>query len=220
MRSYELRKALEIAKNFHRHICPFLALGIKASAVAMEEIGVKGLGEDESIEEDVLAIVECNNCFADGVQIATGCTFGNNTLVYHDLGKNALTLVRRSDWRGVRVYIDAEKLTEKYFPKEADKLFEKVVTKRQGSEEDRRRLSQMWEEIGYRMLEIPKEEFKIEKLRIEEIEQAPIFKSVRCVSCGELAMKTRIAHVGEKPYCLKCAGRKYYAVIGRGIIEV
>jgi formylmethanofuran dehydrogenase subunit E len=174
----------------------------------------------ESIEEDILAVVECNNCFADGVQIATGCTFGNNTLIYHDLGKNALTLVRRSSWEGVRVYIDAEKLTENHFPKEATELFEKVVTKRRGDEEDRKRLSQMWEEIGYKMLEIPKEEFKIERVRIEPVEQAPIFKSVRCTSCGELAMKTRIVYIDEKPYCLKCAGEKYYAVIGRGIIEM
>lgn len=185
----------------------------------MEEMGVGRLGEDESIGEDVLAIVECNNCFADGVQVATGCTFGNNALIYHDLGKNALILVRRGDWEGVRVYIDAEKVTKKYFPKEAEELFKKVVTRREGDEEDRKLLSQLWEEIGYKMLEIPKEDFKIEKVKVVKIDQAPIFESVRCSSCGELAMKTRVI-IDEEPYCLKCAKRSYRAVVGEGIVEV
>jgi len=28
-------------------------------------------GEKETIGEEILAIVECNNCFTDGVQVAT-----------------------------------------------------------------------------------------------------------------------------------------------------
>lgn len=216
----KLLQVLEKAKEFHGHLCPFLALGVKASMIAMDEVGVQRLDVNKSIEESVIAIVECNNCFVDGVQVATGCTFGNNSLIYFDLGKNALSLVKRGSWEGVRIYIDAENLRERYFSKEAIELFEKVVVKRQGDEEDRQRLSQLWEEIGYKMLELPKEEFKVEIVKIEQIEQAPIFKSVRCSSCNELVMETRVIYVNEEPYCLKCAGKSYYAVIGRGIVEM
>jgi len=216
----DLKLCLEQAKIFHGHICPFLALGIRASKIAMEEMGINRISSKESIGEDILAIVECNNCFSDGVQIATGCTFGNNSLVYHDLGKNALTILKRGDWNGTRVYIDYEKIRERYFSQESLYLFEKVIVRRNGCEEDRRRLSKIWEGIGYRMLEVPKEEFKIERVRVSAIEQAPIFKSVRCTSCGELAMETRVTYIDKKPFCLKCAGEKYHAVIGRGIIEV
>ena len=215
-----LRDLLETAKYFHGHICPFLALGIKASTIAMSELGVGRLSSDESVEESILAIVECNNCFADGVQVATGCTLGNNCLIYIDLGKNAVTVVRRGSWEGVRVYIDAEKLMEKYFPKEVLDLFERVIVRREGNREDVKALSRSWEELGYKMLEIPDEEFKIEKVKVTPIERAPIFKSIRCESCGELAMATRIVHISGKPYCLKCAGRQYHAVIGRGIVEL
>src|SRR5664280_2902492 len=45
--------------------------------------------------EEVVAIVECNNCFTDGIQVVTGCTFGNNALIYKDLSKTAVTVARR-----------------------------------------------------------------------------------------------------------------------------
>jgi len=215
-----LQEILERAKEFHGHLCPFVALGVKASIIAMDEIGVQRLDVNKSIEESVIAVVECNNCFVDGVQVTIGCTLGNNSLIYFDLGKNALSLVKRNSWKGVRVYIDAENLRERYFSKEAIELFEKVIVKRQGDEEDRQRLSQLWEEIGYKMLKIPKEEFKVERVKIEQIEQAPIFKSVRCSSCNELVMETRVVYVSEGPYCLSCAGKSYHAVIGRGIVEI
>ncbi|MEM4616622.1 MAG: FmdE family protein [Archaeoglobaceae archaeon] len=209
----DLAKLLTKAKDFHGHICPFLAVGVRISTIAMDELGIQR-DEDATIGEEILAIVECNNCLTDGVQVATGCTLGNNSLIYLDIGKNALTLVRRSDWNGVRIYVDAEKLREKYFDKEALELFEKVIVKRQGSVEDYKKLSTLWERIGWEMLEIPKEEFKIERVKVEPIERAPIFENRRCKNCGENAMATRV----RDGLCLKCAG-DYYAVVGRGIVK-
>lgn len=211
---------IEKLRDFHGHICPFLILGARASILAMEHLGVKKLGVYESIGEDLLAIVECNNCFADGVQVVTGCTFGNNSLIYFDLGKNAVTLVKRGSWDGVRVYIDAERLRERYFPKSALELFNKVVVKRSESEEERKLLLKMWEEIGYKMLEIPESEFKIERVKVQPIERAPIFGNVRCCKCGELVMASRAVRISGRDYCLRCAGKPYYAVIGRGIVKL
>ncbi len=204
---------LEKAKEFHGHLCPFVALGVKASIIAMDEIGVQRSDENKSIGEDIIAIVECNNCFVDGVQVATGCAFGNNSLIYFDLGKNALSLVKRGEWEGVRIYIDADKIN-KYFSREANELFEKVVVKRQGDEEDRRRMAQLWEEIAYKMLDVPKEDFKVEKVKVEPIEQAPIFKNVRCSSCNEFVMEVKAVFVDEKPYCLKCAVKTTMLLLG------
>jgi len=93
------------------------------------------------------------------------------------------------------------------------------VVKRCGSEEEWRRLSELWEELGIKMLYLPEDDFKIEFVKVPEIERAPIFNSVRCTSCGELVMEIRSVNVSGKPYCLKCAGERYYAVIGRGIVE-
>lgn len=208
---------IDKAKELHGHVCPFLVLGLRASEIAMRRLGVRKVGESETVGEEVLAIVECNNCFADGVQVATGCTFGNNCLIYLDIGKNALTLVRRGDWKGVRVYIDSEKLSRKYFKKEAWELFEKVVKKREGTAEDAERLRKMWAEIGYAMSNLSEEEFKIEEVSVKEIERAPMFESLRCEKCGELAMITRIKFLDGKALCLSCLG-ECEAVVGRGIV--
>lgn len=212
------KELIEKARMFHGHVCPFLVLGLRASEIAMKKLGLKKSGVVETVREDVLAIVEVNNCFADGVQVATGCTFGNNSLVYIDLGKNALTLLKRGEERGVRVYIDAEELRKKYFSKEVHELFEKVVVRREGSEEEIHELQKLWEEIGYMMAEIPEDEFVIHEVEIvREVERAPIFESIRCSRCGELVMSARVVYVDDEPLCLACAGRTLNAVVGRGI---
>ena len=55
--------------------------------------------------EELIAIVETNNCFSDGVQVVTGCTFGNNGLIYKDLGKTAVTVAKR-DGTAIRIVLD------------------------------------------------------------------------------------------------------------------
>jgi len=215
----KVEEVLEYAREFHGHVCPYLALGIRASIVAMEELGVKRLDHSSSVDESILAIVEVNSCFTDGVQVTTGCTLGNNSLIYLDLGKTALTLMKRSNWEGVRVYIDAERL-EKYYPPEAKELFKRVVRERKGTSEDQKRLRELWESLAKTMLNLPKEEFKIERVKVPPIEQAPIFESIRCSECGELAMSRRIVYINEKPLCYNCAKEEYHAVIGRGIVKL
>lgn len=215
----KVEEILEYARQFHGHVCPYLALGIRASLIAMEELGVGRVDHSESVDESILAIVEINSCFTDGVQVTTGCTLGNNSLIYWDLGKTALTLVKRSTWEGVRVYADAEKL-RKHYPSDAVELFTKVVRERKGTPEERKRLWELWEEAARTMLKLPKDEFKIEKVRVSPVEQAPIFESVRCAKCNELVMSTRTVSFDGEQVCLRCAGERYYAVIGRGIVEV
>ena len=215
------RELVEKARDLHGHICPFLVLGLRMSEIAMERLGVGRAGVAETVGEEVIAVVEVNNCLVDGVQIATGCSFGNNSLVYLDLGKNALALFKRGSRRGVRVYIDAEKIRSRYFDERAVRLFEKVVVERRGSREEVEELERLWEEIGYRMAEIPEEEFTIQEVElVDEIERAPIFKSLRCSKCGELVAEPRTVRVGDRVLCLACAGRSIDAVIGRGIVKI
>ncbi|RLB03497.1 MAG: formylmethanofuran dehydrogenase [Deltaproteobacteria bacterium] len=220
IRRGDLKGLLAAAKEFHGHICPYVAIGIRASLIGMERLGVSRLNFEESIEERIMAIVECNNCFLDGVQIATGCTVGNNSMVYLDLGKNALTLVKRKDWEGVRIYVDSDAIRDRYFPEEALALFDKVVVRREGTPEEVSTLNEKWEQIGYTMLELPEDEFQVQSVKVAPLEPAPIFRSVRCSSCGELTMEIRVVHVEGRPYCLRCAKRSFHAVIGRGIEEM
>lgn len=221
LRQGNLYGLLEMAGEFHGHICPYLALGVKASAVGLRLLGSARAGISESISESLLAIVECNNCFTDGVQVASGCTLGNNSLIYWDLGKTAVTLVRRETWDAVRLCLDDEKLRELVFSPEAEALFQKVVVQRAGTEEDVEQLNRLWSDIGYRVLDVPETIFHIRRFTLEPIEQAPIFASKRCAACGESVMEIRAVSCADgKAYCLQCAGEPYYAVIGRGITRM
>lgn len=57
--------------------------------------------------EEVIAIVETNNCFNDGTQVITGCSFGNNALIYKDVGKTEVTVAKR-DGSDIRTALDSD----------------------------------------------------------------------------------------------------------------
>ena len=75
------------AAQMHGHYCSGLAMGVMAAVYAMRYLGEM---------KDLTAIVETKNCFVDGVQWVTGCTFGNNALIYKEIGETALTLSCRN----------------------------------------------------------------------------------------------------------------------------
>jgi formylmethanofuran dehydrogenase subunit E len=207
----DLSKLLRMTGTLHGHFCPFSAIGVKAAVRGVRELGVRSAGMEE-----VVAIVETNNCFSDGVQFVTGCSFGNNALIYRDYGKTAFTLARRSG-DAVRISVRAERVMEERSP-EAAQLFESVVVQRSGTEADRERLSKLWKELSFKILDLPDEEvFDIKRVTIEVPAYARIFASVRCSVCGEDVMEPRARVKDAKPVCIPCAGQEYYQLAGDGI---
>jgi formylmethanofuran dehydrogenase subunit E len=207
----DLPKLLTLTGMLHGHFCPFSAMGVKASVRAVKELDVKSTGMEE-----VVAIVETNNCFSDGVQFVTGCSFGNNALIYRDYGKTAFTLARRSG-DAVRISLRADRMMEERSP-EATQLFEKVVVKRSGTEAEREQLRELWKELSFRILGIPDEEvFDIRKMTIKVPAYARIFANVNCSVCGENVMEPRARMKDGKPVCIPCVGHEYYQLDGDGI---
>jgi formylmethanofuran dehydrogenase subunit E len=82
-----------------------MPLGFRAGVAALE-----ALGAERELNMAKLAFVETASghaagCFADGVQMATGCTFGKGLIERTQYGKWALTLVDRGTGKAVRVTI-------------------------------------------------------------------------------------------------------------------
>lgn len=209
-----LRGLLYKAGELHGHLCSHLAYGVKAGYIAMRELGVKSRGM-----EDIIAIIETNNCFSDGVQMVTGCSFGNNALIYRDFGKTAVTVAKR-DGTAMRIALNPnfEDSREKEYP-EAYKLFDKIVAKREkATPEEHKRLMQLFAEKATEELDRPADEMFITKrLKITVPKYAPIFDSVRCSICGENIMKSRaVSHNGEH-FCIPCSHQGYYLMDGYGI---
>jgi len=205
-----LRKAGEL----HGHWCNYLAYGVKAGCYGIKQMGVTNTGMEE-----IIAIVETNNCFSDGIQMVTGCSFGNNSLVYRDLGKTAVTITRR-DGQAIRIALDPdfEDSRGQEYP-EAYTLFEKLIARREpGEPEEFARMMQLFADMSMRELSVPIETmFRITKLTIDIPGYAPIFESKKCVACGENVVATRLIEKEGKCLCLGCLGAEHGIVTGAGI---
>ena len=208
----DLPKLLRMTAQLHGHFCPFVAIGVKAAVRAVKELGICSTGMEE-----VVAIVEVNNCFSDGVQFVTGCSFGNNALIYRDYGKTAFTLAKRSgEAVRVSVKIDGQSLEEQ--EPETMELFQKVVVRREGTEADRGRLRELWKQLSFKMLDIPDDElFSVRRLTTPLPAYARMFANVRCSVCGENTMEPRARMKDGKPVCIPCSGQEHYQLAGDGI---
>ena len=215
IRQGDLEGLLRKAGELHGHFCPYVALGVRAGYLALTALGIQqNLGMEE-----VLSIVETNNCFSDGIQVVTGCTFANNALIYRDLGKTAVTVAKR-DGTAVRVALRAdygERFDARY--PEAAALFARIVRERQEpTPEEQTRLMELWAETSAGQLDVPAEDlFTVQQQQIEGPAYAPIFASATCALCGESVMESRARLVDGQPACLACASAAISQLDGSGI---
>jgi formylmethanofuran dehydrogenase subunit E len=215
IRNQDLEGLLNQAETLHGHLCPFVGLGVKAGQYAMAALNRQNTGMEE-----VVAIVECNNCFTDGIQMVTGCTFGNNALIFKDLGKTAVTVARRGDGRAVRLIVRPDYrsgMMERY--PAAQPLFQKIVVERQGATpEELHRFHHLWAAIARRELQTPLEDqFHIHHLTITMPEYARIVDSLICAACGEQMMASRSVEGNGRTLCRVCAGGRVPILNGQGI---
>jgi formylmethanofuran dehydrogenase subunit E len=214
IRGDDLEGLLRQVEHMHGHLCPGVSLGVKAGHYAM-----KAMDRENTGMEELVAIVECNNCFSDGIQVVTGCTFGNNALIYKDLGKTAVTLARREDGLAIRLVVKPNYLQDMFsrYPV-AGPLFQKIVAERQGTPEEMHHFKHVWRSISLKELEVPLEEqFNIARLTIKPPRYAPIFASRECSVCGESVMESRVRLRQGQPICLTCAGEDYFLLTGHGM---
>jgi len=189
-------ETVEDIVRFHGHMCPGLAMGIRAAEVALREVG------PHSSDEEVVALTETDMCGVDAIQYLTGCTFGKGNLIHLDHGKNAYTFVRRSDGKAVRVPARTGAFDRN---PEHGELSAKV---RNGSatEEERARYKEQRAERVEAILQASEDELHaVEELEDAEIPpMARIHDSVACAGCGELTMETRVQRLEGQELCPAC----------------
>lgn len=72
------KRTMEMLKNFHGHLGPYVVIGYRAGELAKDLLGTEGYF-------DMKATVKCpleppKSCFIDGIQIGSGCTAGKANL--------------------------------------------------------------------------------------------------------------------------------------------
>jgi len=136
------------------------------------------LGVNKAKDEELVAIVETDACSVDAIQVLAGCSIGKGNLLYKNHGKQAFTIGNRKTGKAVRVYVDPSKLPV--------------------DREDRAARMKM-------ILKAPEEDFcKVEFVELPLPEEARIFLSVECESCGEKLSEARAKLEGGKTLCRAC----------------
>lgn len=211
--------------EIHGHYCPGSAMGVMASLCGLNLLSYSGQPATEATLSDglesLMAIVEINACFADGVQAVSGCTLGNNALVYRDLGRHAVTFAIRGRETGVRVRVrpDFESHVRRASP-EFYSLLEKVIKDRTGTPKDEEAFMEKAKEAAFALIELSFDELLItETVHPVLPAYAPITESVICPGCGEMIMATKTVTEGRgSGLCFMCAGTEYRQVEGQGIV--
>jgi tRNA-Thr(GGU) m(6)t(6)A37 methyltransferase TsaA len=215
IRAGRLDRLLIMAAQLHGHYCPGLALGVMAGVRGMREIN-----RDSDGLEELLAIVETNNCFSDGIQFVTSCSFGNNALIFKDTGKVACSLVDRSG-AGIRLIMrqDAREYMHAVYP-EFSSAFSKVVNDSDRSVENVIEFKARGLKKAFAVLDLEFDRlFTRQTLKdIAVPEYAPSHESLVCSNCNESIMASRSVEKEGKIVCLDCAGQTVNRLTGSGII--
>ncbi len=193
------KEFLKAGQQLHGHKCPAMPLGLRAGAAAMNALGV-----DRAADGQLVALVElgdnhCAHCFADGIQMITGCTFGKGNIKQLGYGKFGLTLVEKSTGRSVRVVprADAQGATkqtpffkeyrEKGIP--ASKVPIEVV-----------------QPLIDQVMAAPEDKIlKVSEITPHELPK-PVesFASFTCEHCGDMVVERYGRVVGSQKVCIPC----------------
>lgn len=187
---------IEGAQRFHGHMCPGLAMGMRVAELALQEVG------PHAEDEEVVAIVEADNCAVDAIQYFTGCTFGKGNLIHRDYGKNAFTFVRRSDGKAIRIVARPDAWGP---PDPERQALLKRVREGEASDADRQRAQRWYQERLEAILAAPAGQlFEVQAVEPAVPERARLYESIRCSGCGELVMETRVRLLRGQPFCIPC----------------
>ncbi len=182
--TYSYEEYLHLVKSFHGNLAPGLIIG-----GFIVDLAMKHLPEGEFFD----AVCETPVCLPDAVQILTPCTIGNGWLSIVPFGKFAVTLYEKYSGRGVRVYLDTEKLNK--WPEVRDWY----LKKKKKSEQNPDLLLKQIKEAGHGLLSIQRVQIEPEKVRRKKMGPVGV-----CPGCGE-AYPVRD---GEK--CQSCQGDTPY----------
>ena len=196
------KKILKDAFQFHGHVCWASAAGVRAGIAALRELGVNRTG----ISGELHCILEIGDnhgaqCFADGVQYATGCTLGKGNIEKAGWGKLALTLIDKRNEKAVRV---------SYKSGRHKMIAESAFMRKRGMGIPP---TEIPEEEAWEMANIVWEAPEDELLSIGKVESydwgddfGEVLGLIPCDNCGELVSKMYLRVVGQKHMCIPCSG--------------
>jgi len=202
---------LETATEFHGHKCPAMPMGLRVGAAAMNALGVERAKDGQLLALVEIGINHCATCFADGVQMVTGCTFGKGNLRRLNYGKWALTLIDKKTGRAVRVAVRAEMMAAN----KQTAFFQQYRMKGIPASQVPVEVAQPLVE---RVLNAPEDRLvSISEVFEHKVEDVPhSFDSFVCAICGEMVAEPYGRLLGDKKVCIPCRRRATGQIDGCG----
>lgn len=95
---------IDKAVAFHGHLCPGLAIGIRA---------VQAVQQDERLRDiaygKMVCVTENDACGVDAIQCLLGCSVGKGNLIFRPRGKQAFSFFERESGYALRLCLTAVK---------------------------------------------------------------------------------------------------------------
>ncbi|HOX42038.1 MAG TPA: formylmethanofuran dehydrogenase subunit E family protein [Myxococcota bacterium] len=183
-RSHPLEEYVQMIERFHGHLAPGVLLGGFMVELAYQQLPTEGLFD---------AISETPTCLPDAIQLLTPCSAGNGWLQVVDSGRFALTIFEKTTGAGVRVHLDADRLTP---GSQLSNWFLKLVPK---AEQDKAQLIEEIVQAGSRILSFRKVHVDLAGRR-----QKKGVKTQICPVCRESYPRD------HGPRCRHCSGERMY----------
>jgi formylmethanofuran dehydrogenase subunit E len=191
---------LEFGQKFHGHKCPAMPNGLRVAEAAMNKLGVERTGD--SALHAILELGEnhCATCFADGVQVITGCTFGKGNIEKTHKGKWGLTLIDKKTNRAVRVVPKAEVMLQTKKTDFFKNYREKGIPPTQVPEN-------VVQPLVDKVMNAPKEMIMIvsDIFEYKRVNSPHTFRSFACEECGETVVEEYARIKKGKHVCQDCA---------------
>jgi len=192
-------RVVEASIRFHGHMCAGLALGLRASDLALRTLGA------DPGSNDLIVAVETDSCSVDGIQAVTGCTFGNGKLYFRDHAKSAYTFWKAGREGALRIVALPDGTTDNI-----PGFWEAFAKVQRGTATDVElaRFFADQQERSQRILAAPDDDlFRVEQLGepppARPLVSAPVF----CDACGEATMAHRLQKRSDRSLCVACADR-------------
>lgn len=200
------KEYLEFGQKFHGHKCPAMPMGLRVGAAAMNALGVERAKDGQLIALIELGEDHCATCFADGIQVITGCTFGKGNIKKLHHGKWGVTLIDRATGNAVRVVPKAEAMMKNKNSEFMQNYRKKGIPASQVPEHVVEPLIEM-------VMNAPDEQIlSIGKTHKQEVPpKKESFEGFVCDICGEMTVEGYGRPLGEKKVCHPCYEKALHA---------
>lgn len=193
------RQVLMEALKFHGHKCWASVAGVRIGLAASRELDVKRSGGTQ-----LYGIIEIGEdhggmCFGDGIQYATGCTFGKGNIRKEPLGKLGFTLIEKESNRAVRISFKATLQKQIQATAFMQKRGAGISASDIPEAEQMEVVDLVWNAPEEDVLSIG----KVFQYSGKWIPEVMGFKT--CDFCGELTALAYLRVVGDKHVCIPCS---------------